>query len=119
MERDAGLDGNNLLTILMREKGLSLQQAVDYSGEMIRSLINTFQECRAQLPSFNETMKMDGHKSDQVDQDIDKDVQIYVQSLEYWITGNIYWSFATKRYFGTEHKEVERSLVVKLKEPIG
>ena len=98
---------------------MSLQQAADYAGEMIRTRIGIIQDCRVQLPSFNELLKSGHHDSSESNYDIDKDVKVYIQSLEYWIIGHIYWSFATKRYFGSKHREVERSLVVKLKEFIG
>ena len=115
MEYERGTGGNNLLSVLMREDNLTLQQASDYAGQMCRELIAKFQACKAVLPSFANLAEYAGDRFSGPMQGVDDIVETYVQSLEHWITGNIYWSFHTQRYFGPEHKEVEQSLVVNIK----
>ena len=97
----------------MREKKMTVQQAADHTGEMLRSLMDNFQTMKTRLPSFNSCLSLSSERS------VDDDVRIYIESLESWIIGTIYWSFATQRYFGAEHEEVERTLVVKLKHSAG
>lgn len=41
----------NLIAVLMREQGLDLQDAVDYSGQLCKSAIQRFEDNRAILPS--------------------------------------------------------------------
>ena len=100
----------NLLSVLMREKKMTVQQAADHAGEMLRSLMDNFQAVKARLPSFNACLSLSSERS------VDDDVRIFIESLESWMIGTIYWSFATQRYFGAEHEEVERTLIVKLKD---
>jgi len=99
-----GHEGNNLLTVLMRERNLTIQQAADHIGALFKSLLDSFQRNKEALPS--------------IAPGVDQDVAKYVFAMEQWIVGNIGWSFASPRYFGSEHEEVRRSLVVKLKEPL-
>lgn len=42
----------NLIAVLMREQGLDLQGAVDYSGQLCKSAIQRFEDNRATLPSW-------------------------------------------------------------------
>ena len=107
---------NNLLSVLMREKNMTIQQAADHAGEMLRDLMDNFQKIKTRLPFFKKSEGVDTSSSHHPGRTVDDDVRDYVESLEYWMVGNIYWSFATQRYFGAEHKEVECTLVVKLKD---
>lgn len=99
-----GHGGNNLLTVLMRERNLTLQQAADHIGTLFKSLLDSFQRNKEALPSIGPG--------------VDQDMAKYVFAMEQWIVGSIGWSFASQRYFGSEHEDIRRSLVVKLKEPI-
>lgn len=38
----------------------------------------------------------------------DPDVQTYIKDLGTLIIGHTLWSFETQRYFGTDHKQVEK-----------
>ena len=108
-EREIGLDANNILTVAMHEKHLTLQEAVDYAGDLFQSLVKKFEANKKQLPSFTAISN---------DRDIDKHVQMYVTALELAVAGNLFWSFETKRYFGEERKDVKSTLVVRLKSPV-
>ena len=44
--------GNNILTVLQREEGISLQTAADRVGEHFQELIDLFNDAKARLPSF-------------------------------------------------------------------
>lgn len=99
----------------MREKNMTLQQAAYQCGEIFKGLVNTFEESKAVLPSFAALVE---NRADGSAHDIDHDVAIFIQSMETWVVGNLYWSFATQRYFGPEHNKVEQTLVVQLKETV-
>ncbi|KAF8656780.1 hypothetical protein AX16_002332 [Volvariella volvacea WC 439] len=102
-EQATGHKGNNIITVLMQEKGYSLQEAVDFVGLNCAKLMETFMsvELRARLPSW-------GPK-------IDADVACYFKAIGHWVIGNLVWSFETQRYFGTQHEEVKQTRVVALR----
>ncbi len=58
-EQSRGLDDINLVTILMRDKGFSLQESVDYVGAQISSLLDLFNNSEAALPSFGPKVDRD------------------------------------------------------------
>ncbi len=100
MERAKGLDGNNFVTVVMRQKGLGLQEAADFVACQFKERLAQFIEDRKNLRSFGK--------------DVDADVEKYVFSISQWCIGSIIWSFKTPRYFGADYEEVKRTLVVKL-----
>lgn len=93
------MDGNNYVTVVMREKGLGLQEAADFVAAQFKERLEQFVEDRKNIRSFGE--------------DVDQDVQKYVFSISQWCIGSIVWSFKTPRYFGDDYEEVKRTLVVK------
>lgn len=100
LEQMKGLDANNLITILMKEKGLSLQQSVDYIAAQFTALVDVFNKNEAALPSF-------GPKAD-------RDVERYILATKQSLIGYMNWCFDTRRYFGPEDGDVRHTLVVKL-----
>ena len=101
MERAKGLDGNNFVTVAMREHGMNIQEAADYSAMEFTMRLNQFHKDRSALPSFGTG--------------VDEDVQKYIFSISQWVVGNLIWSFETPRYFGAEHEEVKKTLVENVK----
>lgn len=107
VEHSQGLDGSNLITLMMHNEGIELQTATNKIGERFAGLVNTFSEGKAHLPSFK--LMPGGYDG------IDEDVAKFVRSLEQWVVGNLYWSFETPRYFGPEREEIARSLIVEIR----
>ncbi|KAI5116915.1 hypothetical protein M0805_002120 [Coniferiporia weirii] len=91
----------NVVTVIMKEKGFTLQQAVDYAGAEFQALLGQFATDKEALPSFGAA--------------VDADLRNYIFGLENWIVGNLMFSFDTPRYLGEERKEVEKTLIVKLR----
>lgn len=52
VEQSMGHLTNNVLTVLQREKNVTLQEAADLVGEHFKELVEKFQACKARLPSF-------------------------------------------------------------------
>lgn len=100
MEQAKGHTGNNIVTVLMREKNIGLQAASDLIGAHFEALMKRFMDTKKLLPSFGG--------------DLDLAVAKYVEAMEHWVIGNLEWSFESQRYFGTEHDRVKETLVVKL-----
>ena len=83
----------------MRTKGLSLQAASDYIGAHYKRLLHRYYSSKAALfrTSFG-------------DAQVEADVRLYADAMDYWPLGNLIWSFETKRYFGDAHMEVMDSV---------
>ena len=89
-----------MIVILMKHRGLDLQSAVDYVGNMCKSAIDRFIAERGCLPSWGP--------------EIDEQVKIYVDGLADWIVGSLHWSFDSERYFGKLGLEVKATRKVTL-----
>ncbi|TFY78436.1 hypothetical protein EWM64_g5579 [Hericium alpestre] len=101
MEQTKGLEGNNFLTVLMRTRGMTLQEASDYTGAHYKELMDTFLTNEAQLRSFGP--------------EVDKDVKLWIRSMQHWPVGNLNWSFETPRYYGEARDEIRKNRVVMLR----
>ena len=101
MEQAKGHSGNNIVTVLMREKNIDLQAASDLVGEHFRTLMNRFMETKARLPSFGSGT--------------DSAVAQYVAAMEHWVIGNLEWSYERQRDFGPEHRQVRETRVIVLR----
>ncbi|KAF7294122.1 Terpene cyclase [Mycena chlorophos] len=93
-------DTHNMIVILMKYHGHTLQSAVDYVGELCRLTIDAFQRDRFEVPSWGP--------------EVDEMVQRYIGGLEAWIVGSLHWSFMTERYFAKSGDVVKRERVVEL-----
>ncbi|KAJ3041265.1 hypothetical protein HDV00_009658 [Rhizophlyctis rosea] len=91
---------HNLVCVVMREKELDLQGAMDYCGGMMRRRYAEYQGEKERLPSWGE--------------EVDGVVRRYLKGLEHWVIGVINWSFMSERYFGKEGLEVRRTRVATL-----
>ncbi|TFK50849.1 terpenoid synthase [Heliocybe sulcata] len=101
VEQSKGQDGNNVVTVLMQEQGLHLQEACDYVGRHFEELYYRFHSGRRSLPSWGTT--------------VDKAVATFVEGLEIWVATNLEWSFLTQRYFGPSVADVKRTRFVTLR----
>jgi alpha-muurolene/germacrene-A/gamma-muurolene synthase len=100
MERSRGIDAANIITILMEQKGYTLQQAVDHAGEAFSGLVRRLFQSRQNFPRF-------GQETDDI-------VNKYIDAMETWVAGYLDWSFASKRYFGQASEEIKKTRIVKL-----
>ena len=91
-----------MIAITMRTLGLSLQEAVDFVGDLCTAALSRFLAAKKRLPSFDRGGR------------IDHEVAVYTRGLEDWIIGSLHWSFESSRYFGKEGKGVKKRRVVKL-----
>src|SRR5579872_6990413 len=88
-------DTQNMVAIMMHHHGMTLQQAVDFVGDLYKQCLDRFNEDRARLPSWSP--------------EIDAQLQTYVQGLADWVVGSLHWSFDSERYFGKEGPRIKRS----------
>jgi len=101
VEQSKGLEAINILSVLMKEKGLNLQEAADHAGALFGDLMSRFVAERKKLPSWGP--------------DLDRDINRYIDGISHWPVGNLYWSFESPRYFGSALEDVKRTRIVKLR----
>ncbi|KAH9053668.1 terpenoid synthase [Lactarius vividus] len=99
-EQAAGHGGHNILTVVMNEKGVDLDGAVDWLAEYNGVVLSKFQAQYRMLPSWGP--------------DLDRIVTAFVERLGHWIRGHDCWSFESERYFGTKGPEIQKHRVVTL-----
>ncbi|TFK33445.1 isoprenoid synthase domain-containing protein [Crucibulum laeve] len=93
-------DTHNMIPVVMRQKNLSLQEAVDFVGDYCKNSIERFETDRKSVPSWGP--------------DVDKDVTIYIEGLQNWIVGSLHWSFDSERYFGKLGAQVKKHRIIEL-----
>ncbi|KAF8629977.1 hypothetical protein AX17_005542 [Amanita inopinata Kibby_2008] len=93
-------DTHNMIPVMMAQKGLNLQEAVDFVGECCRVSIERFETDRQLIPSWGP--------------EIDRDVAKYVDGLQNWIVGSLHWSFDSERYFGKLGPQIKQDRKIEL-----
>ncbi|KAF4601753.1 terpene cyclase [Pleurotus pulmonarius] len=79
VEWERGEDSHNLVTVVIRQFGTSIQGAMDYIGNLNAHLVNEFLEQWNHIPVF--------------DSPVDEDIRAYCVMLAEWVRGNDSWSF--------------------------
>ncbi|KAK7441388.1 hypothetical protein VKT23_016636 [Stygiomarasmius scandens] len=93
VEQARGDDAHNIVAVIMREKGCTVQEAMDQVGKLYAHIKSAFIENYKSLPTFGDT-------------DVDRLVKEYCWGMGNWVTTNIKWSFSGERYFGKTGLEV-------------
>nr|A0A5Q0QSI8.1 RecName: Full=Sesquiterpene synthase Agr5; AltName: Full=Terpene cyclase Agr5; Flags: Precursor [Cyclocybe aegerita]QGA30881.1 sesquiterpene synthase Agr5 [Cyclocybe aegerita] len=104
MEQSKGHSGANVVTVIMKSKGVDLQTAVDFLGGYCEALTAQLLEAKRILQARSDAA-------------YSRDVVRLMDAFGDWVRGNVAWSFETERYFGKENKRVKETLLVELKEP--
>lgn len=99
MEQSKGHTGNNVVTVLMQDRGFTLQEASEYIGTRCQAQMEQFVAATARLASS----------------DLSQEAKQFIDALGYWMIGNLVWSFETTRYFGADHLRVKETRVVYLR----
>jgi hypothetical protein len=100
IEQAAGHGGHNIITVVMNEKKVNLDGALDWVAEYHGQVLSEFQAQYQMLPSWEPA--------------IDQKVKTYVERLGQFIRGIDCWAFETERYFGTKGREVQKQRIVTL-----
>ncbi|KAG8898776.1 hypothetical protein FRB99_007176 [Tulasnella sp. 403] len=93
-------DAMNLVQVARRDKGLDIQNAIDFVGDLIASRIQLYQTTKRSFPKWGDV--------------VDKEVLGYFKVFENWMIGSIHWSLQSKRYFGDKVEEVKTTRRVEL-----
>ena len=103
-EQAGGHSANNLITVIMEERAIGLQEAFDAAEQFFENYVEEFLSCKGLLPSWGP--------------EVDEQVSRYVTGLECCVRGYIEWSLSGPRYFGDMVEEVRRTRRVVLTERV-
>ncbi|KAF8522903.1 isoprenoid synthase domain-containing protein [Hysterangium stoloniferum] len=105
-ERARGVHAHNLVTTVIKEKSISVQEAIDYCGELFRQTAQSFFDNLQNVPSFSA--------------DEQQALLLHTDGIGYFLTGMHEWSHKSPRYFGNEGEMVRNSREIELAdEPLG
>ena len=93
LERSCRLAGHNILTVIMEEYHLDLQQALYWLSGYASKTIFNFLTSRQALPSWGEK--------------VDRMITEYIDRVVRCVRGNDAWHYDTKRYYGDDGLKVE------------
>ncbi|KAF7294073.1 Terpene cyclase [Mycena kentingensis (nom. inval.)] len=96
---------HNMMHIVMVHQDLSLVAAAKFVGAMCIEAIERFHKLKAASQAVTESEWDSGTR---------REVARYVQALQDWITGILYWGFQQERYFGEDVKKVAETMRVYL-----
>ena len=103
LERSRGLDGHNIITAIMQEYHLDLQQALYWlSGYASKTISNFLTDIHA-LPSWGEN--------------IDQAIKVYIDRVARCVRGYDAWSYETNRYYGDNGLKVQKCRKITLLPP--
>ncbi|KAI3395183.1 hypothetical protein diail_1677 [Diaporthe ilicicola] len=103
VEQSRGDDGHNLVTVVMAELNLGVQEALDWIGRLHDELAAEFIVEYARVPElFTESEVANA------------EIRFYVDALGNWVRANDQWSFESQRYFGTDGMRILKERTVTL-----
>lgn len=89
---------HNTIHVLQRERKLSVQEAFDFAGELLKQAVQRWYWTQQHLPSFGERNDVQVHR--------------YLDGLLDQAKSNLHWSFASGRYFGKDSEEARRTMTL-------
>jgi len=100
-EQAVGDDEHNIVTVIMSQFGLGMQEAIDKAGKLSAEKMARFEFLyRRRVPRFVGP--------------VDLDVQKLIDGFAQCVSGVLHWSYESQRYFGTRGLEVKRSRRLRL-----
>ncbi|KAF8999489.1 isoprenoid synthase domain-containing protein [Cyathus striatus] len=91
---------HNLVTVVMHQLKLNVQEPIDWIAELSDNITNKFLDDYRKVPSWGP--------------EIDEDVQKYVDALGNWVRANTQWCFESHRHFGKDGLYIMREITIEL-----
>ncbi|KAF8522904.1 isoprenoid synthase domain-containing protein [Hysterangium stoloniferum] len=105
-ERGQGIHAHNLVTVVMKENVISVQDALDHCGELFRQTAQSFFDNLKNVPNSS--------------LDVQKVLLLYADGITQHLTGMTEWSYRSQRYFGNKGETIRVTRRLELsKEPSG
>lgn len=86
---------NHNLISSYRLQGMDPQEAYDQLGKMLEKIYTRFDEAVTALPDWGE--------------EVNAEVERYVDGIKNCVKANLHWSFRTDRYFGSKKEEIKKN----------
>lgn len=99
-EQAVGDDEHNIVTVIMAQFGVDVQEAIDRAGELSREKTDRFNALYGLLPRWVGP--------------VDLDVQRLADGMAQCVSGVLHWSYESHRYFGTRGLVVKRTRTLRL-----
>jgi Delta6-protoilludene synthase len=103
LELSRGLERHNIITAIIEEYHLDLQQALNWLSGYASTTISNFLTNMRALPSWGEK--------------IDQAVMVYIDRVGMCVRGNDAWGYETKRYYGDDGLKVRECRKITLLPP--
>ncbi|KAF8522896.1 isoprenoid synthase domain-containing protein [Hysterangium stoloniferum] len=87
-ERGQGIHAHNLVTAVMKENVVGVQDALDHCGELFRQTAQSFFDNLQNVPSSSP--------------DIQQALLLHTDGMTQFLTGMTEWSYRSQRYFGNK-----------------
>lgn len=94
VEQARGDDDHNLITVIMKERGLDVQGAMDNLGTWHHERVTRF------------VAKFDNLPSGSWAPEVEVELKEYAWGIGNWVTADIEWGFESQRYFGGHGPDV-------------
>jgi len=99
-ESSSGLGDHNLITVIMAEYHLGLQDALNWLGTYADGLVSQFLSNLKQIPSW--------------DPDTDRKVQMYIDGIGQWVRGQDDWAHEAERYYGDDRLRIQKDRILRI-----
>ncbi|KAF4609521.1 hypothetical protein D9613_012269 [Agrocybe pediades] len=90
-----GVAGHNFITVIMREYGLTLQEALYWVSGYTTKIMENYVSDQRRLPSWGET--------------VDKAVEKYFDRVARCVRGCDQWSYESGRYYGKKGLKIQQT----------
>lgn len=100
-EQAVGDDEHNIVTVIMKQFHMGIQEAINKAGELSEMKMEFFYTLSQQIPHCVGPADLD-------------DVQRLVDGMARCVSGVMHWSYESQRYFGTHGPEVKRTRILHL-----
>jgi hypothetical protein len=99
-ESSCGLGDHNIMTTIMAEYNLGLQDALVWLGTYTDAIVSRFLSNLKGIPSW--------------DPDTDKRVQMYIEGVGQCVRGNDDWCYETTRYYGDNGLKIRDDRILRI-----
>ncbi|KIK65246.1 hypothetical protein GYMLUDRAFT_240536 [Collybiopsis luxurians FD-317 M1] len=127
VEHSKGHTHNIIPVIMHRDPNMTLLETVDHVSKVIFEKMDKFNRLKATLleapptlSSRDATITDDANVGSNITgyKNLEKDLSVYIEGMENWMIGNVYYSFESERYFGKQVTSIKQTRIISLLAPL-
>lgn len=100
LERARGHDLHNIITCVMHEKDLGLQEAIDWLGVWHEEeVVGGFRKAERELRELSQAWP----------DHVAREIEFYINGLGCWVRGSDSWHFEGERHFGVQGLAIQKT----------